>query len=78
MDAEGLAVRVRRGGEVDMKPRGRLPPAHGASAATRALRDFRRDWRGWSAAERIWAAALGSFSVLVVTTVIVAADARLF
>jgi hypothetical protein len=61
-----------------MNLRTSLPPAHGASATARALRDLRRDWRGWSAAERIWAAALGSFSVLAVTAAVVAADARLF
>jgi hypothetical protein len=42
-----------------------------------AIRDFRRDWRRWSAMERISAVALSGLWALGITAAILA-DARLF
>jgi hypothetical protein len=42
-----------------------------------ALRDFRRDWRRWSAMERIFALALSGLWALGVTAAILA-DAHVF
>jgi hypothetical protein len=53
-----------------------LPTEQGASRAINALRDFRRDWRRWSAMERTCAVALSGLWALGVT-VAIAADAHL-
>jgi len=59
MDAPRLAMQVGRPGEVDVIG-GAEPASHAARIPTMmVLRDFRRDWRRWGAAERVCAAALG-------------------
>lgn len=58
MDAEGLALQVRSGGEVDVRNnRAARPKARPAPPAATAIRDLRRDWRRWNAAERLCALA---------------------
>ena len=52
-----------------------MPTARGAASPT-AIRDFRRDWRRWSAVERVCVAALGGLWALGVTVAILA-DAHL-
>lgn len=57
MDAEGLALQIRFGGEVDVSDGAAGRTARRAPLVLMAVRDLRRDWRRWSAVERLCAIA---------------------
>jgi hypothetical protein len=71
MDAERVAVQVGRPGEVDV-----TADTTTETRAQHPICDFRRDWRRWSAVERICATLIGSLWVVGVATAILA-DAHL-
>jgi hypothetical protein len=77
MDTERLAVQVGRPGEVDVIGRVAMPDRQRHVLAMTAIGDFRRDWRRWSAIERISAVALSGLWALGVTAAVLA-DARPF
>lgn len=72
-ETEGVVPPIRHPGEIDIILRAGIPPA---SPVMHALRDLRRDWRRWSAAERRCAAALSGLWVLGIAAAI-AANAHL-